>query len=401
MILRGCIFLLIFVIIFDPANKLLGLKTPAFILCWLVFLFFYVLNPVKVARQVYLYIILMFFIPALSMFYFEVFLGGGQSAALIFIKAYLFLSFIFILVAARIDLIPMLSRVLSLLAFVIILTKLVMMAFPELIGLIGTFGGEYGIVLVGSRAYFGDIVFQIIYFVTSPMLLISIAYYSDRACKSGFFSWDSFIAFVSILGMVLAGTRSNMIGPFIVLGSVMFLNAKNKVLYSTTVIFALLLFVSFFYSEIVGVVSLQEASNSVKLKLLKDYAIIFSDPIYLFFGQGFGSYHYWEVRGSFYVSELSYLELIRVYGLIFGTIVAGLILYPILFVITSKREFPSRASVTGFTVYMLIAALNPLIFSSLGIIIISAFMANIFRSREFDAVYVPNSYHYNNSSSLN
>jgi len=397
MILRGCIFLLIFVGVFDPAGKILGLKMPAFILCWVVFLCFYVFNPVKIARKVYLYIMLSLFIPVLSMWYFEVILGGGQSAAPILIKAHLFLTIIFILVAARIDLIPMLSRVLSLLALIIIVIKLLIMIFPELISPLREWGSVNGILLMGDRSYFGNTRFQEIYFVTSPMLIISIAYYSDRAFKSGFFSWNSFFAFASILAMILAGTRSNMIAPFLVLGAIMFLNTKNKVIFSAVVIFALLLFVSAFYDVIGEVLSLQERSNGSKLSLLQDYVNIFNDPVSLFFGQGFGSYYLWEMRGYYFISELSYLELIRVYGLIFGTIMAGLILYPILFVITSRREFSNRGSVIGFTVYMAMAALNPLIFSSLGMIIISAFMANIFRSREFYAVYIPNNNHYNNS----
>lgn len=395
MILRGCIFLLMFVAIFDPADKILGLKLPAFILCWLVFLIWYGFNSVKVVRDVYIYIFLMLFIPVLSMFYFEVFLGGGQSAALILIKAQLFVSLIYILVAAKIDIIPMLCRILYLLAWTIISIKIVVNVFPELMPAIRIFGSAYGILLIGDRSYADSGVFEQIYFVTSPMLLIAVAYYSDRACKSDFLSWNSFYAFVSIVGMVFAGTRSNMIGPFIVLGFIMFFNTKNKVLLSTVVIFVLLLFVSVFYSTVFEVLSLKEDSNSSKLKLLQDYIEAFNDPVTLIFGQGFGAYYQWEIRGYYFTSELSYLELIRVYGLIFGTIMAGLILYPILFVMTSKREIPNRASIIGFTVYMAIAAVNPLIFSSLGMTIISAFMANIFRSREFYAVYEPTKLSHN------
>ena len=329
------------------------------------------------------------------MFYFHVFLGGGKSAAFILIKAQLFVSLIYILVAARIDIIPMLCRILYLLAWTIISIKIVVNVFPELMPAIRIFGSAYGILLIGDRTYADSGVFEQIYFVTSPMLLIAVAYYSDRACKSDFLSWNSFYAFVSIVGMVFAGTRSNMIGPFIVLGFIMFFNTKNKVLLSTVVIFVLLLFVSVFYSTVFEVLSLKEDSNSSKLKLLQDYIEAFNDPVTLIFGQGFGAYYQWEIRGYYFTSELSYLELIRVYGLIFGTIMAGLILYPILFVMTSKREIPNRASIIGFTVYMAIAAVNPLIFSSLGMTIISAFMANIFRSREFYAVYEPTKLSHN------
>ena len=400
MILRGCIFLLIFVGVFDPADRLLGLKVPAFILCWLVFLIYFGLKPLKIMRGVYVYIFLMLFIPVLSMFYFEVFLGGGQTAALMLIKAHLFASLIYILVATKIDIIPMVCRILCLLSLVIISVKFVVIIFPELAPAIRIFGSTYGILLLGHRTYANSVGFDQIYFVASPMLVIAVAYYSDRACKSVFFSWNSFFACASIVGMVLAGTRSNMIAPFLTLGIVLFLNSRNKVLLIAVLISTLILFTSFFYSTISEVLSLNEDSNASKLKLLQDYGDIFNDPVNLIFGQGFGSYYHWQIRGDYFITELSYLELIRVYGLIFGTIMAGLVLYPILFVMASKCEFPSRASITGFTVYMAIAALNPLIFSSLGMTIISAFVANVFRAREFYPVYQSTELSYNKSLGL-
>jgi len=388
MILSGCLFLLLFFATFDPADKILGLKLPAFILCWLVFLFFYVLKPVKVARAVYVYIFLMLFIPILSMLYFHVFLGGGKSAAFILIKAQLFVSLIYILVAARIDIIPMLSRILSLLACTIIGVKALILLSPELLPVIQIFGSAYGILLLGDRSFADSASFQQIYFVTSPMLVIAIAYYSDKACRVGFFSKYTFLTLLTTLGMIFAGTRSNMIGPFLVLIIVVFYNTKNKTLFLSIVICALILFLATFYNTIIEVLSFEEKSNSSKLILFQDYVNIFTDPVNLIFGQGFGSYYDWGIRGNYFISELSYLELIRVYGLFLGACVAVLILYPLLFVMFSRREFSNKASIAGFTVYMAIAALNPLIFSSLGMTIISAFVANIFRSREFNDVYI-------------
>lgn len=401
MMLRGCLFFLMFVGIFDPADKLLGLKVPAFILCWLVFLVYYVLNPVKVKREVYLYIYLMLLIPVLSMFYFEVFLGGGQTAALILIKAQLFASLIFILVAAKIDIIPMICRILCLLALVIIGVKVTVNILPELLPAIQIFGSGYGILLIGDRTYADSSAFQQIYFVTSPLLLIPIAYYSDRAFKAGFFSRDSFLALLVTLAMILAGTRSNMVGPVIVLACVGFIHASSKVLYLIVGILSLLLVSLPFLSEMLEVFSLQEQSNSIKLQLIRDYAAIFNDPVSLIFGQGFGSYHFWEARGfSDFISEMSYLELIRIYGFVFASVMAGMVLYPIIFTMTSKRDFPNKASIVGFTAYMAIAAINPLIFSSLGMTLISAFMANIFRSREFSDVKISNKLSYNKSIGL-
>ena len=59
----------------------------------------------------------------------------------------------------------------------------------------------------------------------------------------------------------------------------------------------------------------------INLNMVDDYRNIFSNPINLTIGQGIGSNHYWISRGKFdYITELTYLEIFRSYGLFFGFI---------------------------------------------------------------------------------
>jgi hypothetical protein len=366
--------------IVDPSDKLFDIKVPLFVGCWVFFLVCFNFVFRSVHYGVFVYIGLMLLIPMLSMVYFEVILGGGHSAAFQLLKSHLFITIVFVLVVSKIDIIPMLCVILSLLALSIIGVKLVIYIFPELIIPLEQFGSTYGFLLLGDRHYGGNVVFEQIYFVTSPMLALPIAYYTDKVYYSGILSLNSFLALMNILGMVLAGTRTNMVTPVIIVVGLLFLHSKRKYLISLVLSSVCFIFVLFFFSELSYVFSLLESSNSTKLRLIGDYQDIFSNPIYLLFGQGFGSYYLWSAKGFNFITELTYLEIIRSYGVFLGLIMLGLIFYPIIFVLYSKRSLPFRASIVGFAVYLASASVNPLIFSSLGMTLLSAIISKIFIS---------------------
>jgi hypothetical protein len=88
-----------------------------------------------------------------------------------------------------------------------------------------------------------------------------------------------------------------------------------------------------------------EVANSLKLVALQDYFRIFSDPVTLPFGQGLGAYYDWSVRGPFYITELTYLEMARNFGLPGALIMLALLLFPIgrVFFAQSNRSERSLA----------------------------------------------------------
>ena len=83
-----------------------------------------------------------------------------------------------------------------------------------------------------------------------------------------------------------------------------------------------------FANELGAFLDPSEASNSTKLAMLQEYAGILSNPVDLIFGRGLGAYEYWEGRGYKFVTELTYLELVRNFGLLGAVVMLGLLLFP-------------------------------------------------------------------------
>jgi hypothetical protein len=133
-----------------------------------------------------------------------------------------------------------------------------------------------------------------------------------------------------------------------------------------------------YYDVLSEMFSFKDVSNEVKIGYLTDYAnIIFSNPLTFFFGQGIGSYSYWSVLGIYTsITELTFFELFRNYGLIGGSILLFLVLFPLIYLLDeSKKEI--HYLLLGYLSYLFMAFFNPIFFSSSGMMILSVIMAKI------------------------
>jgi len=111
---------------------------------------------------------------------------------------------------------------------------------------------------------------------------------------------------------------------------------------------------------------------------MKDYRKLFEDPTTLLLGQGLGSYYYWSGFGeAISNTELTFLEIFRNYGLILGTLLLMLILYPLKY-IKLKSDDIHTCILIGYGTYLLMCSSNPLLFSSSGMIILSAVISSLF-----------------------
>ncbi len=103
-----------------------------------------------------------------------------------------------------------------------------------------------------------------------------------------------------------------------------------------------------------------------------------SDPVDLIFGRGLGAYEYWEGRGYKYVTELTYLELVRNFGLLGAVVMLGLLLFPIWHAFVANRSRGRKAVAIGFAFYLGMCSSNPNLFSSMGILILSVVLGILF-----------------------
>lgn len=232
---------------------------------------------------------------------------------------------------------------------------------------------DNGAAYIGSRNYAG-VDFYYIYFVASPMLIFLL-------CKQ---CWDFFevkkishlVGVFFVMGaLFLSGTRASIImslvAPFIV-----WLWRK----YGAKSLFLWLVFVMLFIPilgllelpVITGMFSSNETSNSEKIGYLNTYMDLFAQPMTFLFGQGFNA-HTWSSAVANMLpegaskTELTYLEMIRV----FGIIGLGLLIYALFLLCASKRLIKTNYPWVGPSIflYALMSSINPYIFSSNGMLV--------------------------------
>ncbi len=378
------LFVNLFIIscVFDPADKLFGMKVPLFCACWIFFSFVYLLNPgdYKVPFGLAIYVFGMISIPIWSIGYYYLTNGGEPFEGFGLLKAYFFITFAILLYLLNLDLVKSFSTILSILAILIIGVYILTLVNNSFIAPIQSFGNDYGIINIDDREYAPGLKVLSIFFVTSPMLVIPICYYTHLALTSPHSEKLLYVllALLNISAMFVAGTRNNMMVSVLLPAILIATHSRKRILAASIVTAALIFGIVRYWDEITILLSTGELSNSTKIATLADYTTIFSDPVNLIFGQGLGAYHYWTAKGYyFYISELTYLELFRSFGLFLGTVMLLMMLYPIYYSLVNPR-FSQKYLIVAYVFYLVACITNPLFFSSMGISLLSIVLANIF-----------------------
>ncbi|MBV5328187.1 MAG: O-antigen ligase family protein [Chlorobium sp.] len=233
---------------------------------------------------------------------------------------------------------------------------------------------EHGVAYLGTRVY-GGITFYYIYFVASPMLIFLLAHESWHVLEKQ--SVSNFIClFIVFIALFLSGTRFSMIVSVITLPVVaLFKNRSSRSIFLTCILILLVSVIAYgnYGDAIMDMLSLEEGSNNAKLSYLENYYSLFNDPITFIFGQGFNA-HEWSyefsnlIIGEASKTELTYLELIRVFGLIGASVFIFFMFY---FFTFTKRVLPEyRWIFVGLALYLLVSSSNPYVFSSNGMLVI-------------------------------
>jgi hypothetical protein len=115
-----------------------------------------------------------------------------------------------------------------------------------------------------------------------------------------------------------------------------------------------------------------EASNKIKFANLDSYSeLLIKHPTILLSGQGAGSIFYSKGRHSMVVqTEWSYLEILRMFGIIGAAVIVVLFFYP-LYLIYKKRKLLELwvPAFLGYVLYLFVGGTNPLLLGSTGMLI--------------------------------
>jgi len=233
---------------------------------------------------------------------------------------------------------------------------------------------------LNERTY-GGAAFLTIYYVTAPLLVVSVGYFSQLAVESRGYEQIRNVLLLALnaLGMFLGGTRNSIIFSIAAPLLVLVWYSKRKSIVSVGIVLVLISLVTLNSEVILDMLDPNDVSNAVKLLHLRDYLEMFSDPTKLMLGYGFGSFFYSRGFGEYTsLTELTYLEFIRSFGLVLAVAYYMFLLFPLI-VLLIPRAKKEHALYLSYACYLLMSATNPLLVSSSGMLVISIVWYKTFR----------------------
>lgn len=380
-----CITLLVGDVFVDPSNKIFYLKYFIFGLIFLIWLPNLLSKQTPWSRSL---VIITFFIAvfmplyALSISLINSFLNYSDVGIFVFFNSFFFFLLVLIIVNKNIDL-TKIFNVSSLLVVIITMVSYTILIYnPHL------FGNLYQYLVIDKNAasygirQYGNFTLLMMFYKTSPLLIFPLSYYlyhiiNKKDIKNLFLKILILISIV--ITLFLSGTRANILSLFLILSFyfLFYLYKKSKPIFTI---------VSIFYSliSIYGVFKIggilfdaQEISNQIKFQHLISYFEHFSNHFeILIFGQGIGtSFYSLGFNKITNVTELTYFELIRIWGIPITLFFLYILIFPIVQEIKSKKI--SHLFI-AYIAYLFVAGTNPLLLSSTGMIVLVYVFSQMF-----------------------
>ncbi|WP_461789350.1 hypothetical protein [Pedobacter sp.] len=373
-VLIGLITILVLVLVVDPTDLIFHLKTPLFLVILLVFLSTKFTQTISLNRDVVLIIFTFISIP---MWGISVSLIQGtfvdMEIAAGFLKSFFLIILLYIVFDQQIKLDLILIKVTILIPLIIIPTYLILLYDQSVYFIIYDYlSVEKKVAMFSLRSYFGQ-TFMMLYYKTSPLLVFPLSYYWDKFLASKKSIFFFILAAIFAFTLFVSGTRANVVAAIIVLGYHMYDRIKSQTMriFMSSVLAISVFFGVFLLLQIS--VSTGEESAEVKAGHFSSYVTLFEEkPQYLIWGQGLGSSFYSSGAGQYLSqSELTYFDLIRLFGIPIFSLLLFLIVYPLIILMLNKKiTSKNKYTLVAYLSYLFIAGTNPLLISSTGILVI-------------------------------
>lgn len=364
--------------VIDPNNRVLHLKYVLFglvILLWISSAFFEKIKkppPIIIIALVFISFFMPFY--ALSTGLINNFLKNTSLETIVYFNSFFFFLLTLIIFDKKIDLTKIINYS-SLLIVVITIGSYCILVFdPSFFGnLVQYLVIDKNVAAFGFRNY-GDYTILMMYFRTSPLLVFPLAYFLHQLLIKNnrrFFILQVIVLLSIIITLILSGTRANWISLFLIISFYIcfFAYKKSKIIF-VILCFALIIIGSYVVSDVVNILlDKGELSNTVKHGHLVSYKEYFSQHKFEFlFGQGLGrSFYSSGFNKLTLVTELTYLEIIRIWGLAVFLVFMTVLSLPIIKEIRSGSISPL---LIAYIAYLFIAGTNPFLLGSTGMMVL-------------------------------
>lgn len=355
-----CIFIFVTIIIIDPTNEILGIKSLAFGICFIYYLFSKYF-AIKISS-------LKFCVFVTSFIFYGILLTHIRAKVIdesfqnSFYQIAIFSLFILPLSQLSTNEILRINyNVGKILSYLILFVFIFYLSSPDNGALLYHYlmnDQKVPTILISHREFLGIRTIAFFY-KTAPFLFFAILY-KFNYIKS---FRDYFILLILIIPIFITGSRTPTLCGLVILGYYFInfskMSPKLKVFYSFIFLVLFIVLVALLLLE------KDEASNQIKSGNLNNYIEdIFSSEGNVIIGSGIGSLFY-NVRGFWApYSELTYLDILRFWGLIGGTIFIIIVFFPS--VLITSKEKTIRSFGLAYFLYMILAGTNPFLFSSTG-----------------------------------
>ena len=360
--------LLIFVIMFDPNNSILGLKNAFFVL--------FVAYNMAFFRPDFHYVpSIIIIISVITLCYCFAVLRQNQVDLEVVVDTLKgFSPLVLLLWIRNYDVIKLSIFPAMIICLILVVLYILASSDPMIEGLIWGFMGEHdNVIMMSHRSFYGVEIFGMYYkSMVCLTFVLGVCYYSFFNSNG----WKRLAMFLPFLlgsfAFLVSGTRSSMLIPFFIGGLILYQKVRytryaKYLFYPLLVIFAMM-FLSFL---LLLALETEESSNMIKYGHLKSYMDLFNDnPGYFLFGQGPGTGFYSSGFKRFTtITEWTYVELLRNYG-IWSLLIMAVILKPLLTFYRERRDNLTFVIMICYVGYLLVAGTNPLLISSTGMLMV-------------------------------
>lgn len=352
----------IFNIIFDPGNGLFHTKVITFFLAL-------VTNIKKIKFRSYpIFSILIFYIAffiSVAVMLFRSHIKYDTSFVLMYATTFLTLIVLF-LDPEKIHIETAFFFTCKLIAAITIVISIIIINFPAAVIFITENEKLNTIFMMAEHKKVLWWWFSSVFHMASPVMVFALAIYFSRYLKQKKIR-DGVFSLIFFSALFLTATRANIFSAFLI---VLFIYLcytfyiKKKVFKSA---FLIVLFFSFALVGTVLFLTVKNSSSGAKDGHIISYIEMFSqNPSYFLIGTGPGSYFYSKGFGEFTTNtEISYLELVRMFGVFFSVFIVGIYLRPF-FLIKCIESFENLSLAIAYLAYLFIAGTNPLLIGPTG-----------------------------------
>lgn len=352
----------IFNIIFDPGNELFHTKVITFFLAL-------VTNIKKIKFRSYpIFSILIFYIAffiSVAVMLFRSHIEYDTSFVLMYATTFLTLIVLF-LDPEKIHIETAFFFTCKLIAAITIVISIIIINFPAAVIFITENEKLNTIFMMAEHKKVLWWWVSSVFHKASPVLIFALNHYlvlylKGKQRKNGIYVLFFFSA------LFLTGTRANIFSAILVVCFIYlcFTLYEKKQLYKS--VFIIVIFVGFALLGTVLLLTVKNSSSVAKDGHIVSYISLFSEnPSYFLIGTGPGSYFYTEGFGKAVTNtEISYLELIRMFGIFFSILIVCIYMYPF-FLIRKIENFENLSLAISYLAYLFIAGTNPFLIGPIG-----------------------------------